>query len=212
MHRRSEPPTATRHASGQGRDGSSYSGVVHTEPNHPIPSFALTRSDNAELQKRMLAHAKAQLRSGAGRRSMPWWRAALLWVASVVVLVFLMRWIESLPSVGTHLAVGAVGLVVGVFGVWALFSSGTHAIQQAMFRDDGYCLSPQSVDVRGDCIEQRTRATHCFWQWAGFHSRQESDTLVFLFVDNAVCLPLPKAILTPETYALIEQRVPLQAP
>lgn len=186
--------------------------MVQIHPTRPIPSFALTRGDNAELQKRMLAHAKAQLRSGAGRRSMPWGRAVLLWIASVVVLVLLMRWIESLPSVGTHLAVGAVGLVVGTLGVWALFSTGTHAIQQAMFRDDGYCLSPQSLDVRDDCIEQRTRATHCSWQWAGFHSRQESDTLVFLFVDNAVCLPVPKAILTPEAYALIEQRVPLQTP
>lgn len=179
-------------------------------------SFSLTRSDYVDLQKRIMANAKAQLRRGAGTGSQPtggsgrWWLPLVLWGASVVPLVFLFRWLESLPDMGSHLAVGAAGIVIGALAFWALVTSGTQSLQQAMFEDDGYCLAPQSLDVREDCIEQRSNAAHSLWQWAGFKRRQESETLVFLFVDNAVCLLVPKSILTRETYALIEQRVPLQ--
>lgn len=185
-----------------------------------MQSFSLTRSDYVDLQKRIVANAKAQLLRGAGSTdkssdksiagSGRWWLPLVLWGASVVPLVFAFRWLESLPDMGSHLAVGAVGIGVGGLAFWALVSSGTRSLQQAMFEDDGYCLAPQSLDVRADCIEQRSHAAHSLWQWAGFKHRQESDTLVFLFVDNAVCLLVPKTILTPETYALIEQRVPLQ--
>lgn len=183
-----------------------------------MQSFSLTRSDYVDLQKRILANAKAQLRRDGGNKeksadgSGKWWLPLVLWGASVVPLVFLFRWMESLPGLGTHLAVGAVCIVVGALAFWALVSSGTRSLQQAMFEDDGYCLAPQSLDVRVDCVEQRSNAAHSYWQWAGFKRREESDTLVFLFVDNAVCLVVPKAILTPETRALIEQRVPLHAP
>ncbi len=184
-----------------------------------MQSFSLTRSDYVDLQKRILANAKAQLRRGAGScdssdkstgGSGRWWLPLVLWGASVVPLVFLFRWLESLPDMGSHLAVGAAGTVIGALAFWALVGSGTRSLQNAMFEDDGYCLAPQSLDIRADCIEQRSDAAHSLWQWAGFKRRQESDTLVFLFVDNAVCLTVPKSILTPETYALIEQRVPLQ--
>ena len=181
-----------------------------------MQSFSLTRSDYADLQKRIIANAKAQLRRDSGPKDKSadgpgrWWLPLVLWGACVVPLVFLFRWMESLPDMGTHLAVGAGGTLVGALAFWALVSSGTKSLQHAMFEDDGYCLAPQSLDVRGDCIEQRSAAAHSYWQWKGFKHRQESDTLVFLFVDNAVCLVVPKAILTPETRALIEQRVPLQ--
>ena len=185
-----------------------------------MQSFSLTRSDYVDMQKRILANAKAQLRRGAGSSDQSsdktaagsgrWWLPLVLWGASVVPLVFLFRWLESLPDMGSHLAVGAVGIVIGALAFWALVGSGTRSLQNAMFEDDGYCLAPQSLDIRADCIEQRSDAAHSLWQWAGFKRRQESDTLVFLFVDNAVCLPVPKSILRPETYALIEQRVPLQ--
>jgi hypothetical protein len=188
-----------------------------------MPSFSLTRGDYADLQKRIVAQAKAQLRRGDGARAGGkggpsnddpgrWWLPLVLWGVSVVPLVFLFRWLESLPDMGTHLAMGAVGIVVGALAFWALVRSGSGSLQQAMFEDDGYCLAPQTLDVREDCIEQRSYAAHTLWQWAGFKHRQESETLVFLFVDNAVCLMVPKSILTPEARALIEQRVPLQAP
>lgn len=183
-----------------------------------MPSFCLTRDDLAELQRRIVANTKAQLRREAGpqaraaRRSRSWWLQMSVWVAVAVAFFFLFRWAETWPDPGSLLAAGAVGSVVGALALWALIASGTRALQGAMFEDDGWCLAPQTINVRDDCIEQRSDAAQSYWQWTGFKGRQESSTLVFLFVDITVCLVVPKSILTPDTAALIEQRVPLRTP
>lgn len=177
--------------------------------------FTLNRSDFAELQKRITANAKAQLRrqAGATATSSATWSQivgkAVVWFALALSVFTLLRWADSMPRAGTYVAVAGAGAVLGLAAFWALAIAGAGRLREAMIADDGWFLSPQSIEVREDCIEQRSKAATTQWHWAGFIKREESATLVFLFLDHAVCLVVPKAILTTDTQALIEQRVPL---
>ncbi len=178
-------------------------------------TFILNRSDFAELQKRILANAKAQLRRQTGTPAkftgtwVQFLSKVLVWLAMALSFFVLLRWADSMPRTGTHLAVAGAGVALGFLVFWALAMMGVTRLREAMIADGGWFLSPQSIEVREDGIEQRSAAAITQWQWAGFKKREESATLIFLFLDNAVCLIVPKSILTPEAQALIEQRVSL---
>lgn len=175
-------------------------------------SFALTRNDFAELQKRCLARARTQWLQGrrGGTDRGHALRQTFIWFA-VSLLVFAgLRMADGSTRFGPALALALGGLAAGVLLAWVIGRLQAKRLTQAMIADDGWVLSPQTIALSEDGIEQRSLAAVTQWRWAGFRWREESPTLVFLFVDNAVCVVIPKTILSADEKALLEQRVPLR--
>lgn len=179
-------------------------------------TFVLSRDDFAEIHKRTLARARAHLRRGAAAQRQRlaatpprWWQKVIVWFVVAWIAFAYFRWAGAVPHFGTHVAAAMAGAAVGVIAVLALARRGSRKLCQAMVADDGWFLSPQTIEVTDACIKQRSVAALTRWRWEGFRRREESPTLIFLFVDNAVCLVLPKAGLSADARALIEQRVPL---
>ncbi|RZJ10553.1 MAG: YcxB family protein [Acidovorax sp.] len=184
--------------------------------------FTLTRSDFRELQARALAstrayakrgsheepfHNPAQETSSIGKRVLT---KSLIWLALGVCFFVLFRMWGSVSSEpGYLLCALASGLITLALTAWA-FAAYTGRLYNAMVADDGWFLSPQSIDADEGGIDQVFKGGSMHLDWSAFTHREETDTKFFLFIEPGHCLPVPKAALSMPAQELILQRIPLR--
>ena len=184
--------------------------------------FTLTRSDFRELQARALASTRAHAKRGRhkepfhdpvnetssiGKRPL---KKLLIWLALGVCFFVLFRmWGSGSSAPGYLLCALASGLTTLALAAWA-FAVYTGRLYDAMVADDGWFLSPQSIDADEGGINQVFKGGSMHLDWSAFTHREETDTKFFLFIEPGHCLPVPKAALSMPAHEFIVQRIPLR--
>ena len=184
-----------------------------------MQTFTLTRSDHAQAYR----HATANLRAiakrkkaaaaaaqGTLRRVVEGLARLAVWpLALVAILGFLQTRALGPQAKGYVLCIAITALVTLVLAYLAAVVM-TRRQLQAQLSDDGTTLSPQSVAVSESGIEQHAKGAFSRLEWAFFLSRQEDQAMFYLFVEPAMCMMIPKSVLSAQEQALIERHVPLQ--
>lgn len=166
--------------------------------------FTLTRNDFALLHKRMAAlnhtnaGGKGRLRGFRGAAA-----KVFVWFAIAIVLFGVYRAFSAESSTVRYIASAAGGFFATVcLGI--VFGG---KLAQRAIADDGWFLSPQSVEMSEDGVMHQFKGGRTQWAWSAFLAREESNDMHYLFVEPGQCLLVPKSALTTEAHGLIRKNV-----
>ncbi|MES2611670.1 MAG: YcxB family protein [Pseudomonadota bacterium] len=133
----------------------------------------------------------------------------LLWLALGLCFFALFRMFDKGALAPGYVLCALASVLVTLVLVGGAFVVYTKRLYHAMVADDGWFLSPQSVDANEMGVDQTFKAGCMHLDWSAFTHRQENESKFFLFIEPGHCLPVPKAALSAPAQDLITQRIPL---
>src|SRR6185295_17195796 len=104
---------------------------------------------------------------------------------------FAMYW--RYPEAARDLTIAAAALALGVAFFICQFYYKQHLIRRGCLSDDGWFLAEQTVDASADGLGIRTTRGHTSFNWTAFMHHAEDDANLYLFVDNAQAVVIPKS-------------------
>ena len=183
--------------------------------------FTLTRSDYVQAHQHATAHMRAlaaQARKARAHTRPAWLRVAERPAkAAASCLLFMLCWVLFQahgpgPRAMAYVLCVAAGAVAALVLAYAYGAATLRSQLGKQLSDDGCMLSPQSVAVGEDGIEQHARGIYARLEWPVFQARQEDEARFFLFYEPGICMVIPKAALSVQEQTLIAQRIPAPPP
>jgi hypothetical protein len=154
-------------------------------------SFKLTRQDLAALQKRSVR----RLTEISGANSKLFFANLLAWIPLGIALALFSEMYRRFPSLSPSLNLIAAALVAGLaLAVGAAYYK-QRLYKQAWLADDGWFLAEQTVDADAEGLRIRTARGETRFEWTAFMHRAEDDANLYLFIDNAQAVVVPKSAL-----------------
>jgi hypothetical protein len=154
-------------------------------------SFKLTRQDLVVLQQRSLRRLTEI--SGANRKL--FFANLLAWIPLGIAIALFIELYRRFPSLSPWLNPIAAALVAGLaLAVWSGYYK-QRLYKQAWLADDGWFLAEQTVDADAEGLRIRTARGETRFAWAAFMHRAEDDANLYLFIDNAQAVVIPKSAL-----------------
>ncbi len=165
-------------------------------------TFRLTQGDLVALLKVInrrlteLSHAQSKL----------FFSNLLIWIPLGIAFAAYAALFRNYPSMTRDLAIVAVFFCIGIgLMVGGILFKQRVVYRRAMLAPDGWFLSEQTVDLSPDGVSVRSACGEAHYTWPSFRDIVEDEANLYLFIDNAQALVLPKhALGSPEQIAQLK--------
>jgi hypothetical protein len=155
-------------------------------------SFRLSRPDLIAFHK--VANRRMKEVTGANLRLSV--ANLIAWIPLGIAILAYVGLYRSYPEATLELSIVVAWAALGLVLVACFFVYKARLTRRAWLSDDGWFLSEQAVDADAEGLSIRTaRGNTSFFRWTAFVHRAEDGANLYLFVDNAQAVVIPKSAL-----------------
>lgn len=154
-----------------------------------IISFRLDRCDFSALQK--IAQERINRTAKTNSRMLLFNVAA--WIPMGMFFTGMSQLFRDNPHLWVDLGLTTGALAIGIAAVVASNRYWRKRVMVSLLADDSWFLKDQEIHICKDGILQRAAFGEAIFKWNSFHAVEEDDERLFLFLDNAQGLIIPKS-------------------
>ena len=152
-------------------------------------SFRLSRKDLAALQE--VASRRVTEVTRANYKL--FFFTVIIWIPLGVALATYFALYRKYPEAAHDLTIVAAALALGIALFICHLYYKQHLTRRGYLSDDGWFLAEQTVDADTDGLGIQTARGHTSFRWTAFMHRAEDHANLYLFVDNAQAVIIPKS-------------------
>ena len=164
-------------------------------------SFTLNKQDSIALQK-VVGQRLTEL---SGQNSKLYFANIVAWIPIGVSLSAVATLYRSYPDLTSQLTIAISSLITGAFLLSTVKYYREFTCRKILAATDGWFFSEQKISLDENGIS--ANALHCSaqYRWSSFRHLTEDERNLYLFVDNAQALILPKhALRSPDAIQQIK--------
>lgn len=119
--------------------------------------------------------------------------SVLTWIPLGVALATYFALYRKFPGAARDLTIVAAALALGIALFVCHLCYKQHLTRRGYLSDDGWFLAEQTVDADTDRLDIKTARGQTAFRWTAFMHRAQDDANLYLFVDNAQAVIIPKS-------------------
>ena len=152
-------------------------------------SFRLSKRDLVSLHKQV----SRRLTIIAKANSKLFVANCVAWIPMGIACATYFAMYRKYPDISHDLNVVLAVIAVSGISLWASVAYKQRIYREAILAENGWLLTEQTFEAQPECLSIENHTVRASYRWTAFIDCAEDETNLYLFIDNAQALILPKA-------------------